>query len=129
MSTTDKLHRELDKRGIKWFVTPRGSTSFTSPVLGRVFVWENSDGGFALDAGYAPMTLEQLIAATLGRGTCEADETDVIKCWVKCKHEPSTEHVELIHVMRCSECGGTYEHVNGSYEYCPRCGARIGVRS
>lgn len=27
-----------------------------------------------------------------------------------------------IHVMECPECGGTYEHVNGDYEFCPRCG-------
>lgn len=60
----------------------------------------------------------------IGRGTCHADETDVIKCWVKCKGEPSTERMELIHVMECSACGGTYEHVNGDYEYCPHCGRR-----
>lgn len=30
-----------------------------------------------------------------------------------------------IHVMECSECGHTYEHVNGDYEYCPRCGRRV----
>lgn len=57
--------------------------------------------------------------------TCKADETETIKCWVKCKDEPSTEHVELIHVMECSACGGTYEYVNGSYEYCPRCRRRV----
>lgn len=60
-------------------------------------------------------------------GTCHADETDTIKCWVKCKDDPSAEHVELIHVMECSACGGTYEHVNGSYEFCPRCGRRVEV--
>ena len=58
-------------------------------------------------------------------GTCKADETETIKCWVKCKDEPSTEHVELIHVMECNACGGTYEYVNGSYEYCPRCRAKV----
>lgn len=56
--------------------------------------------------------------------TCNADETDVIKCWIKCKDEPSTEHMELVHVMECSECGHTYEHVNGDYEFCPRCGRK-----
>ena len=30
-----------------------------------------------------------------------------------------------VHVMECSECGRTYEHVNGDYEYCPHCGRRI----
>lgn len=57
--------------------------------------------------------------------TCKADETDVIKCWIKYKDNPSTEHMELIHIMECSACGGTYEHVNGDYEFCPRCGAKV----
>lgn len=30
-----------------------------------------------------------------------------------------------IHVMECRKCGHTYEHVNGDYEFCPRCGKRI----
>jgi hypothetical protein len=60
-------------------------------------------------------------------GTCKADETDTIKCWVKRKGEPGVERMELIHVMECSECGSTYEHVNGGYEFCPRCGRRIEV--
>lgn len=64
-------------------------------------------------------------AAKLGTGTCKADETETIKCWVKCEDEPSTEHMELIHVMECSTCGGTYEHVNGGYEYCPHCRAKV----
>jgi hypothetical protein len=65
------------------------------------------------------------MSATLGTGTCHADETysyecigDDSSCYGK---------VITVHVMECSECGGTYEHVNGSYEYCPRCGRRIEV--
>lgn len=30
-----------------------------------------------------------------------------------------------VHVMECPECGRTYEHVNGDYEYCPHCGTRF----
>lgn len=30
-----------------------------------------------------------------------------------------------VHVMECPECGRTYEHVNGDYEYCPHCGIRF----
>lgn len=29
-----------------------------------------------------------------------------------------------VHILECSACGGTCEHVNGEYEYCPRCGCR-----
>lgn len=31
---------------------------------------------------------------------------------------------ELIHLLECSECGRTCEHVNGSYPRCPHCGAK-----
>ena len=97
MTATDELHLMLDERGIKW--------------------WDGDDERKTL--------WESNIAATLGVGTCHADETDTIKCWVKCKDEPSTEHMELIHVMECSACGGTYEYVNGGYEFCPNCGKRV----
>ncbi len=133
MTATDELRRMLDERGVKH----EGSE--------RSVRWRDRNGvimqAFPLTSGELGLevwscTPEQAIAATLGvsdatptrqgvAGTCKADETDVIKCWVKCKDEPSTEHVELIHVMECSACGGTYEYVNGSYEYCPRCGAKV----
>jgi hypothetical protein len=74
-----------------------------------------------------------LDAATLGvtdatgerhgvAGTCKADETERIWCrykgWLH-------DRFLTVHVMECSACGGTYEYVNGSYEYCPRCGAKV----
>ena len=31
---------------------------------------------------------------------------------------------DKLHVIECTVCGGTYEYVNGDYEYCPRCGRR-----
>lgn len=62
--------------------------------------------------------------ATLGAGTCEADETDLIP--FVCADGDSSE-VDYIRVMECSACGGTFEHINGSYEFCPRCGRRIEV--
>lgn len=30
-----------------------------------------------------------------------------------------------IHVMECSSCGRTFEHVSGVYEFCPRCGRKV----
>ena len=30
-----------------------------------------------------------------------------------------------VHVMACPYCGLAYEHVNGDYERCPRCGRRF----
>lgn len=62
--------------------------------------------------------------AVMGTGTCKVDETDLIP--FICADGDSSE-VDYIHVMECSACGGTFEHVNGSYEFCPRCGRRIEV--
>ena len=47
----------------------------------------------------------------LGSGTCNPVETATL--------ENATAHV-----MECDMCGRTYEHVNGDYEYCPRCGRK-----
>lgn len=61
--------------------------------------------------------------ATIGRGTCEADETDTWEC--VCDSVGQYGKRMTIHVMECTECGRTYEHVNGSYEFCPRCGKKL----
>ena len=124
-SLRPELHKALKARGIDYWV-----------AQGITF-WNRDDGCECLAYGYQADGVPKLavkvvgftdpaqaIDATVGRGTCEADETETIKCWVKCKDESSTEHVELIHVMECSECGHTYEHVNGDYEFCPRCGRK-----
>lgn len=147
MSATDELRRILDERGIEYetddaqvsetewyYVTKlrdgyRDRWTYEEPPDCDLLVSYQYDLGaedaIAATLGDTDATpTRQDVAATVGRGTCEADETETIKCWVKCKDEPSTEHMELIHVMECSECGHTYEHVNGDYEFCPRCGRK-----
>ena len=133
MTATDDLRAELTKRGVEW---EDMSTRFPTGML-LCTSWTSQDGEpcTALEGAddipdgklsvQALLTPEQAITATLGAGTCEADETETIKCWVKCEDEPSTDHMDLIHVMECSACGGTYEHINGSYEFCPRCGRKV----
>ena len=121
-----ELHKALKDAGIDFWMA-QGLT-FWNCKDGRECVaygYQSDDGPRLAIKIVGLTTPEQAIAATLGAGTCEADETDVIKCWVKCKDEPSVEHMELIHVMECSECGHTYEHVNGDYEFCPRCGRKM----
>jgi len=133
MTENETLREMLDERGVEWedmsARLPTGMllcTEWTSqdgePCTAIEGADDIPDGKLSVQALLTPA---QAIAATLGGGTCKADETDVIKCWVKCEDEPNTERMELIHVMECSSCGGTYEHVSGSYEFCPRCGARI----
>jgi len=62
-------------------------------------------------------------AATLGRGECHADETDTMEC--VCDGIGHYGEYLMVHVMECSECGRTYEHVWGNYEYCPHCGRKV----
>jgi len=52
-----------------------------------------------------------------------SDETEAIECLA----DDPWHYGERItvHVMECKECGGTYEHVNGDYEFCPRCGCKF----
>ena len=45
------------------------------------------------------------------RGECELEETETLKN-------------VTAHVLECSECGETCEHVNGSYPRCPHCGRK-----
>ena len=53
------------------------------------------------------------------QSTCHTDETETIECGTIDGRRYD------IHVMECSACGRTYEHVCGNYEYCPHCGRRI----
>ena len=124
MTATDELRRLLDERRMEYKdrnVFGKHVFHWGKPFHGAMF----TDAGEWTELVVENASPEQAVEATLGRGTCEADETDTIKCWVKCKDKPSTEHMHLIHVMECSACGGTYEHVNGGYEFCPRCGRKV----
>ncbi len=51
--------------------------------------------------------------AELGSGTCTLNETDSY-----------SNADEVVHVLECSACGETCEHVNGAYPRCPHCGAK-----
>ena len=119
MSITDELRKSFDQCTYKAGVAPDEFDTVWITKSCALSMLDEIDAAF--EAGHS-RAVEY--GKMIGRGTCEADETETIKCWVKCKDEPSTERMELIHVMECSECGHTYEHVNGDYEFCPRCGRR-----
>ena len=57
--------------------------------------------------------------------TTTADETETVLCSYKGRGNTVFGRDFAIHVMECSECGRTYEHVSGNYEFCPHCGRRI----
>ena len=129
-----ELHKALEAEGIDYWL-----------VDGITF-WNRDDGCECLAYGYKADGVpklaikvvgftdpEQAVAITMGlsnytngertNGTCQADETETIEC--VCDDVWHYGKRLTLHVMECSECGHTYEHVNGSYEYCPRCGAKV----
>lgn len=42
-----------------------------------------------------------------------------------CSCSARTGNSDASTVWECSECGHTFEDVNGEYAFCPRCGARV----
>jgi len=68
----------------------------------------------ALDEDTDWQTIADELNAELGSGTCELTETDSY-----------SKANEVIHVLECSACGETCEHVNGSYPRCPHCGRKV----
>ena len=118
MTATDVLRRLLDERGVEWGDDgyPTTCTVWASDGI----VWHGLWRDDCIEL-IAHLTPEQAIAATLGAGTCEADETDLIPF---VRADSGDFEVDYIHVMECTECGHVYEHVNGDYEFCPRCGRK-----
>lgn len=130
MRATDELRKMLDEAD-EYYKTSGNKTWWGRPIdmqTGKpinVFHYQAQPmGEDRLFVELQLATPAQAIAATLGAGTCKADETDLIP--FVCADCDSSE-VDYIHVMECSACGGTFEHVNGSYEFCPRCRRRIEV--
>jgi predicted Zn-ribbon and HTH transcriptional regulator len=123
MTATELLRRLLDECGVEYmkvdFIDGERITSFDAN--GREHGYhEFPDGETLLRVWH--LTPAQAIAATLGVSTCEADETDTWEC---VRDDLGSYGKRLtVHVMECTECGHVYEHVNGDYEYCPRCGRK-----
>lgn len=129
MSATETIRCLLDERGVEWDYGITGSTTTMLSVNGIDLTFTPMRDGLVCSTILTP---EQAIAAILGScncsnnctnsertETCHADETGRFSFHVW-NGEPVT-----VHVMECSECGGTYEHVNGGYEFCPRCGRKV----
>lgn len=122
MTATDELRRLLDGRRVEYKdrnVFGKHVFHWGKPFHGAMF----TDGGEWTELVVENATPEQAVEATLGGGTCNADETDTWEC---VRDDLGGYGKTLtVHVMECTECGHTYEHVNGSYEFCPRCGRKV----
>lgn len=129
-SATERLRELLDERGVEWDYGITGATTTRFNANGVDLTFTPMRDGLVCSTILTP---EQAIEATLGscncsnsertNGTCYADETDTWEC--VCDQIGRYGKRVTIHVMECSECGRTYEHVNGDYEFCPRCGRKV----
>ena len=79
--------------------------------------YANYDGLQLYANGIRTQEIADELNATLGGGECELAEVDSY-----------SNANEVIHVLECSACGHTCEHVNGSYPRCPHCGTKAAKR-
>ena len=114
MSATDDLRSLLDERGVEWWEDAFASehrTVFDGKNDVRYCVYQL---GFELFiSSILPVTPEQAIEATLGRGECELKRAnwDDGTCTWGCI---------------CSACDAHLEHETGiGYSFCPHCGAKV----
>ena len=114
---TERLRELLDERGVEWLNgdwLPMDSdvvehvTVFNDASGYQVKVTEGWDGGLHIDVGLTP---EQAIAATLGRGTCHAEEVYL------------DSHSDLTATV-CSACHIAVDDLEDC-DYCPWCGAKV----
>ena len=108
MTATDELRRLLDERGVKWwegwdkdltcYDGANGVRYLADAMLGEMFF-----------RSVLPVTPDQAVEATLGRGTCEMER------------EPGSDRL-----WWCSSCQSYHEHESDyPWEFCPRCGAKV----
>lgn len=132
MTATEVLRRMLDERGVEYEAPHAGFTIVrTDNAVCKFYeTLEEPERGVFAVVTTDWLTPEQAIAATLGSCNCTNDctnserTTTVDETWHVGFHTWNGERV-TIHVMECSKCGRTYEHVNGNYEFCPRCGRKV----
>lgn len=124
MTATDHLRQLLDERGVEWedmSSRPYVCTSWRDPDGEPCTALEGADdipdGKLSVQALLTP---EQVVEATLGRGTCK-DIAETPKFSDKTRFE-------------CSECGYEYSAVGGfgcdygdapDFDYCPNCGREV----
>ena len=124
MSATERVRALLDERGWPWtsFGADRATVWATAHGFAQAIECKGNDGVLGMIMALTP---ERAVEATLGREQCHVDEVDTIDC--VCDQVGRDGKPITVHVIECDKCGGTYEHVNGGYEFCPRCGRRIEV--
>lgn len=113
MTATEELRRMLDERGVEWTKPKRiwwelidCEPDDSVTIVEGVTIEAATDGMLVV----YPLTPEQAIEATLGRGTCR-----------RVLYKPTN-------VLVCSECGAGMPRQLDKYcylHYCPNCGREV----
>ena len=106
---TERLRALLDERGVEWRYHINDDKTRTWFNVGKLawFAYETPQGYLVLDC--SPMTPEQVIEATLGRGTCHL--TSAPQYGEGCQE--------------CSACGEVLDGYLFDEGRCPNCGAKV----
>ena len=111
MTATERLRELLDGRGVEWKGTGDGSTLVpaqnSTPVAWEVSTWPSGkDMGDCLwIQNRHPLTPEQAVEATLGRGTCTVEHWGGGIFYLSCGHEAAGYAAKP--------------------RYCPNCGRKV----
>lgn len=107
MTATDELRRLLDERGTEYYPKHADETVWTASSNAHAWTCNDLIDGY-LEIHVRPITPEQAVEATLGRGTCR-------------------ECAGMEDVFECSECGMRYEGwaLKRWARYCPNCGRKV----
>lgn len=120
MSAIEELREKLDELGIEWDVMPHPdiadhSVTYKSNGI-HWLVIENLSGNMLSITNYKEkLSVEQVIAATLGCGECKLPETRI--------DHGSIEYRGVTEWRRCSACGT--EVLAYPVHFCPNCGRRV----
>ena len=124
MSATETIRAMLDERGVEWVDTGDGSTLIPAQAATNV-AWDVNTWPSGKDIGGClwvqnrhPLTPEQAIEATLGRGECEKLPSDgTTRCFVR-----RYGYEREFGYWKCSACG--CECFEGA-RYCMGCGRKV----
>lgn len=112
MTATEKLRRLLDERGTEYYPKRADETVWTASNNAHVWACDDLIDGY-LEVHMRPITPEQAVEATLGRGTCR---------------NTAPSYLDFL----CSECGFVHYHSDANdsgdgneWRYCPNCGRKV----
>lgn len=103
---TDEERREVVARLREWLAIPWYERPWSRDAM--------QDLGKMVGAVPGENIYER-VADLIDRPTCSMDKTDSFL----------NEVGETVNIWECSNCGQECEEINGSYEFCPHCGAEV----